>query len=143
MSRLLLWLLLGTLARAQEPAKDDLTELYSKLGAVSPKLVKAGYTVLHVEFDRLAAGGEYLLRTELSPKNKYKVVGVGAKGIQDLKLRVVNSKGKLEVSDGHTDNVAIVNFVPKSAGVFTLKLGAAKIDGQRPYFFCLISSKPK
>ncbi len=143
MKKLLTILLLWAPALAEEPAKDPLTELYSKLEAVSPKVVKAGYTILHVEFDRLAPGGEYVFRQELSTKNKYKIVGVGGKGITDLQLRLIDSKGKVEVSDGHDDSVAIVNLVPKIAGVFTLKVGAGKIDGQRPYFFCLISSKPK
>ena len=65
-------LLLATTARAEEAAKDDLTELYSKLGAVSPKVVKAGFTILHVEFDRLAPGGEYSLRRDLSAKNGWR-----------------------------------------------------------------------
>ena len=128
---------------AEEPAKDELTDLYTKLEAVSPKVVKAGYTILHVEFDRLAPGGEYVFRQELSTKNKYKIVGVGGKGITDLQLRLIDSKGKIAVSDGHDDSVALVTLVPKTAGVFTLKVGAGKIDGQRPYFFCLVSSKPK
>lgn len=137
------FLLLWAPALAEEPPKDDLTELYSKLGAVSPKVVKAGYTILHVEFDRLAPGGEYVFKRELTAQNKYKVVGVGSKGITDLQLRLIDSKGKVQASDPHSDSVAIINLVPKAGGVFTMKLGAGKIAGERPYFFCLIASKPK
>lgn len=137
-------LLLGApLALADAPAKDPLTELYAKLGAVSPKVVKAGYTILHVEFDRLAPGREYVFKHELSAQNKYKVVGVGAKGITDLQLRLIDSKGKVEGNDPRPDSVALINLVPKVGGIFTLKVGSSKIEGDRPYFFCLIASKPK
>ncbi len=141
--RLLFLLLLTPLALAEEPPKDPLTELYSKLGAVSPKVVKAGFTILHVEFDRLAPGGEYSFKRELSAKNKYKLVGVGAKGITDLTLRLIDAKGKVEGSDPRPDSVAIVNLVPKAGGMFTIKVGASKITSDHPYFFCLIASKPK
>lgn len=136
-------LLLATVAGAEEGAKDDLTELYSKLGAVSPKVVKAGFTILHVEFDRLAPGGEYSLRRDLSAKNKYKLVGVGAKGITDLQVRLIDAKGKVEANDPRPDSVAIINLVPKMSGLYTIKVGAGKIVGDHPYFFCLIASKPK
>lgn len=141
--RCFLLILLASMALAEEPAKDDLTELYAKLGAVSPKVVKAGFTILHVEFDRLAPGGEYRVRRELSSQNKYKLVGVGSKGITDLTLRLIDAKGKVEANDPRPDSVAIVNLVPKSSGLFTIKVGAQKIAGDRPYFFCLIASKPK
>lgn len=141
--RLFLLVVLASVALAEEPPKDDLTELYSKLGAVSPKVVKAGFTIVHVEFDRLAPGGEYSFRRELSAKSKYKVVGVGSKGITDLTLRLIDAKGKVEGNDSRPDSVAIVNLVPKASGLFTFKLGAHKITGDHPYFFCLIASKAK
>ncbi|MBN9416264.1 MAG: hypothetical protein J0I12_12550 [Candidatus Eremiobacteraeota bacterium] len=140
---LILLLLVAQAALAEEPPKDQLTELYSKLGAVSPKVVKAGYTILHVEFDRLAPGGEYSLRRDLSAKNKYKVVGVGAKGITDLQVRVIDPKGQGETNDRQVDSVAIINMVPKTSGLYTIKVGAGKINADHPYFFCLIASKPK
>ncbi|MBX3169778.1 MAG: hypothetical protein KF760_20410 [Candidatus Eremiobacteraeota bacterium] len=141
--RLCFLILLASVALAEEPAKDDLSELYSKLGAVSPKVVKAGFTILHVEFDRLAPGGEYTLKRQLSAQNKYKLVGVGSQGITDLTLRLIDSKGKVEANDPRPDSVAIVNLVPKISGMFTIKLGARRITGNQPYFFCLIASKPK
>jgi len=145
MKKFLVYLLLSLAlpVAAEEPAKDDLTELYAKLGLVSPKVVKAGYTILHIEFDRLGAGGEFTLKRDLTTKFKYKIVGVGSPGITDLRLRLVDAKGKVEASDPNQDSVAIINLTPKSAGLFTLKVGAAKLTGPRPYFFCLIASKPK
>ena len=145
MKKLLVYLLLSLSlpVAAEEPAKDDLTELYAKLGLVSPKVVKAGYTILHVEFDRLAPGGEFSLKRDFTAKFKYKILGVGSHGITDLQLRLVDAKGKVEATDPNKDSVAIINLTPKSAGLFTLKIGAAKLTGARPYFFCLIASKPK
>lgn len=128
---------------AEEPAKDDLTQLYGKLGLVSPKVVKAGYTILHVEFDRLGPGSEFTLKRDLNSKFKYKIVGVGSLGITDLQLRLIDAKGKIEATDPNKDSVAIINLSPKSSGLFTLKVGAAKLTGARPYFFCLLASKPK
>lgn len=139
---LLLMLSLPVTAEDPPPAKDDLTELYTKLGAVSPKVVKAGYTILHVEFERLAPGSEYSFKRELSGKFKYKLVAVGAPAINDLRLRLIDAKGKVEASDPNSDSVAIVNLVPKAGGVFQIKVGAAKVSSANAYFFCLLASKP-
>ena len=71
------------------------------------------------------------------------MVGVGAKGISDLQVRLIDAKGKVEANDPRPDSVAIINLVPKTSGLYTIKVGAGKIVGDRPYFFCLIASKPK
>ncbi|MBS2039431.1 hypothetical protein JST97_30880 [bacterium] len=141
---LLALLALTPLARAEDPPppKDQLTELYTKLGAVSPKVVKAGHTILHIEFERLSPGSDYSFRRELNSKFKYKLVAVGAPTIHDLRLRLIDAKGKVDASDPNSDSVAIVNFVPKSNGAFNIKIGAAKVSGDQAYFFCLVASKP-
>ncbi|MFN8608295.1 MAG: hypothetical protein U0931_12235 [Vulcanimicrobiota bacterium] len=137
-------LALSLAAGAEDPPapKDELTELYTKLEAVSPKVVKAGYTILHVEFERLAPGAEYSFKRELSGKFKYKLVAVGAPAISDLRLRLIDVKGKVEASDPNSDSVAIVNLVPKNPGVFNVKIGASKVSSEHAYFFCLVASKP-
>ena len=135
-------LTLSLAAGAEDPPKDDLTELYTKLGAVSPKVVKAGYTILHIEFERLAPGSEYSFKRELNSKFKYKLVAVGVPAISDLRLRLVDAKGKVEASDPNSDSVAILNLVPKAGGQFNVKIGAAKVSSDHAYFFCLVASKP-
>lgn len=134
-------LTLSVAAEEPKPPAKDLSELYTRLSAISPKITKAGYTILHIEFDRLAPGGEYLLKRDLNHKYKYKLVAVATSGITDLQLRVIDSAGKVKAKDPNSDNVAIVNLIPDNGGQFSIKLGAAKITGNKAYFFCLIASK--
>ena len=144
---LVLWLCLLTLiapaSQGEEPA-DELTDLYSKLTAVSPKVVGAGYKVLHIEFDRVGKGAPFVLKSQFHKGYKYKVVGVGAKGISDISITLLDTKGKPVGRDHGVDGVGIVNVMATTSTSFTIKITAHKLapgSSSRPYFFCLIASK--
>lgn len=146
----LLCLLASTLALTGmvvgEEKKDALTELYGKLSAVSPKVVKAGYTILHIEFDRLGSGPSVTFKRQLQKGFKYKIVGVGAQGIADIEVKLLDSKNKVVAKDEGQDGVGIINLAPAASGTYTVRVAAAKMDGEegaRPYFFCLVASKPQ
>lgn len=139
---LLLSLLCG-LAQAEEPKTptDPLSELHSKFQAISPKLLKAGYTIQHIEFDRISKGTPYVITRPLLKGQKYKFVGVGLKSIGDLQLSLVDSKGKTLAKDPGADSVGIVNYVASQSGSFKVQVKSSTAEGQ-VYFFCLIASKP-
>lgn len=128
---------------AQADKKDELTELFTKLEAVVPKVSKAGYTVLHIEFDRLSKGAVYSLKRPMQKGHKYKVLGVGTPAVADIQVQVFDSKGKQVGEDQGEDSVGIVNLLPKKDATFSIRVKAAKLEQGQPYFFCLIASKPQ
>jgi hypothetical protein len=136
---------LAALAEADKK-KDDLTDLYARLSAVSPKVVKAGYTILHIEFDRLGGAPAYSFKRSLQKGYKYKIVGVGARGIEDIEVKLLDGKSQVVAQDESQDGVGIVNLTPGHNGNFTIRLAGAKMASgseARPYFFCLVASKPE
>jgi len=132
------------LAHAEEPqaaASDPLSELHTKFQAISPKLIKAGYTILHIEFDRVSRGSNYSISRSLSKGQKYKFVGVGLKAIGDIQISLIDAKGKTLAQDPGADAVGIVNYIPSQSGSYKVQVKSSTAEGQ-VYFFCLIASKP-
>jgi hypothetical protein len=128
----------------QPPAgdKEEMADLMSKLAEKTVKIFELGYTVAHVEVDRLQKGQVYSASRNLYGGNGYIVVGIGGRGIGDLDMKLEDAGGTTIAKDTEADNVPIVQVTPKTTGNYTVKVAAAAIergfDPENEYYFCWI-----
>ena len=122
--------------------KEELADLLVKMAAISAKLVEGGYTVAHIEVDRLQKGQVYSASRKFYGGNSYKIVGMGGKGIGDLDMKLVDSAGDDIAKDTADDNVPIVDANPKAESDYTIKVAAAALekgaDPEAEYYFCWV-----
>lgn len=132
----------ATLPSATIGDKEELADLLVKMAAICAKVTEAGYTVAHVEVDRLVKGKVYAASRTLYAGNNYKIVGIGGKGIADLDMKLEDEDGATVAKDTETDNVPIVDVTPKAEGSFTVKVAASAMekgfDPEAPYYFCWV-----
>jgi hypothetical protein len=132
----------ASLPKALTGDKEELADLLVKMAAISAKLMETGYTVVHIEVDRLQKGQIYSASRTLHGGNSYKIVGLGGKGIGDLDMKLVDSDGDTVAKDTEADNVPIVDIAPKTEGSYTVKVAAAAIekgfDPESEYYFCWV-----
>jgi hypothetical protein len=122
--------------------KEELADLLVKMAAISAKLADGGYTIAHIEVDRLQKGQIYSASRTLYGGNSYKIVGVGGKGIGDLDMKLTDEDGATIAKDTETDNVPIVDASPKREGTYTVKVVASAMekgfDPDGEYYFCWV-----
>ena len=122
--------------------KEELADLLVKMAAISAKLVEGGYTVAHIEVDRLQKGQVYSASRKFYGGNSYKIVGMGGKGIADLDMKLVDAGGDDIAKDTADDNVPIVDANPRTESDYTIKVAAAALekgaDADAEYYFCWV-----
>jgi hypothetical protein len=133
-------------AAATSVDAQELATLLPKMNTITTKLAEAGYTVAHIEVDRLQMGKIYSATRKLYSGNNYKIVGVGGPGIADLDMDVQDSAAVVVGKDTQDDNVPIVDVTPKASDVFTIRVAAAKLTpttdkDSENYFFWVIAFK--
>ena len=122
--------------------KEELTDLLVKMATLSAKIVELGYTVAHIEVDRLQKGQIYSSTRTFYGGNNYRIVGIGGRGISDLDMKLVDSAGTTVAKDTEADNVPVVDVTPKAEGSYIVKVAASAMekgfDPDSEYYFCWI-----
>ena len=77
------------LVNAQSYAKDpdeEVSGLLQRIILLSAKMHQQGYTIVHIEVDKLEQGQKYMTSRRLFNDNHYKIAGIGGVGISDLDM---------------------------------------------------------
>jgi hypothetical protein len=122
--------------------KEELADLMVKVVAISAKVFELGYTVAHIEIDRIQKGEIYAANRVLYGSNNYRIIGAGGKGIADLDMKLTDESGTTIAKDTEADNVPIVEVNPKTQATYTIKVAPAALekgfDEESSYYFCII-----
>ena len=131
------------LVNAQSYAKDpdeEVSGLLQRIILLSAKMHQQGYTIVHIEVDKLEQGQKYMTSRRLFNDNHYKIAGIGGVGISDLDIKLYDSNNNLIDEDTSTDNIPEVYVSPRWSGDFFIRTSFHSLSRGYPtnseYFFC-------
>ena len=121
---------------------EELSGLLKRVVLLSAAMHSQGYTVVHIEVDKLEKGQRYSKTRKLFSSNRYKIVGIGGVGTSDVDIKLYDENMNLIDKDTSFDNVPEVDVSPKWNGNFTIQTSVISLEpGYSPeseYFFCYI-----
>jgi len=125
-------------AQTQE---EELVGLLQRLVLLTAKLYDDGYTIVHIEVDKLYRGQSYTDRRELFSSNYYRIIGMGGVGVKDLDLSIHDMYGNLITKDELTDNIPQLDVRINQTSNFTIKTSLYALEASyanTEYFFCYL-----
>lgn len=140
-------LLVAALPASAMTTAEEFTGLWNRCAEGIGEMIKSGYVIEHVEFDRLKLNEVYVSSEFLSAGYSFKIIGVGGAGIRDLDIRVYDENNNLVAKDTLNDDVPEVDIAPKWSGPFRVEVVVEALSpGCNPaedWYFCyIIGSKP-
>ena len=116
-------------AGAQEAQGVFITQAASRLTKLIDSANKDGY---HLKDNSFSIGGGWikqskkdwiaLYKVQLTGGKEYRFLAAGDKDAKDVDLEIRNSNDDVVASDTDTDPNAIVNFRPKTGGLYTIRV---------------------
>jgi len=122
--------------------EEELEGLLGRIELLVATLNQQGYTIVHIEVDKLEKGQSYIASREFFTANDYVIAGIGGIGIGDLDVQLYDGKDNLIDEDNSDDNLPVVEVSPKFNGKYKVKVTPysleADADPEGEYFFCYI-----
>lgn len=136
------FLLLHNSQAYTQDSDEELKGLLERVILLSAAMHSQGYTVVHIEVDKLQKGQNYSTSRKLFKDNHYKIVGFGGVGISDLDIKLYDENDNLIDEDTSNDNVPEVDVSPRWSGKFYIRTSVFSLENgystSNEYFFLYI-----